>query len=241
MRIQKFLSRTGRASRREAERLMSEGRVRVNGRVVTELGTRVDPDRDEIAVDGRVMVASEARIIVFHKPAGVLTTRKDPHGGRTVYQVLPRQHRQLRYVGRLDRDTEGLLLFTNDGDLANGLLHPSSEVEREYRAWVTGVPDRDTLQRLVSGVKLDDGPAQARRAEAVGAGPDGSELRVVLTEGRKREVRRLLYAVGHPVQRLVRVRYGNVRLGDLPPGSWRRLEPDEERGLRELAGGRRRE
>lgn len=217
---------------------MLQGRVRVNGVAVTSLGTRVDPQRDRVEVDGRRVDQRRVRWIAFHKPADALTTRADPHGGRTVYDLLPEELRALRYVGRLDRDTEGLLLFSNDGELIHRLTHPSSGVEREYRAGVVGHPSRDTLARLTLGVELDDGRARALRARVLEDEADGGVLALVLAEGRKREVRRMLEAVRHPVRWLQRVRFGPVRLGDLPRGAWRELAPDEVAELRIAAGYR---
>lgn len=238
VRIQKLLSRAGVASRREAEALMQEGRVRVNGEVVTTLGTRVDPDQDVVEVDGERVEAEEARWVLLHKPAGTLTTRRDPGGRVTVYDLLPAELRGLRYVGRLDRDTEGLLLLTNQGGVAHRLLHPSSEVEREYRAGVRGFPERPVLSRLTEGVELEDGPARARSVRRLRAEPEGAVLELVLLEGRKREVRRLLDAVGHPARWLLRVRFGPQELGDLPRGEWRDLERAEVERLVARAGRR---
>lgn len=235
VRLQKVLSGAGIASRRAAEQLILQGRVRVNGATVTELGTRVDPERDLVEVDGRAVGRAEVRWIAFHKPSGTLTTRSDPHGGSTVYDVLPPELRSLAYVGRLDRETEGLLLLSNDGDLAHRLTHPSSEVEREYHAGVVGALRPDALRNLTLGVDLDDGPARALRARALPEEPSGGVLSLVLAEGRKREVRRLLEAVGHPVRWLRRVRFGPVRLGELRRGAWRELRADEVEALREAA------
>lgn len=237
IRIQKYLSQAGRASRREAERLMLAGRVAVNGEVVRELGSRVVPGRDVVTVDGERVDVAEERWIVLHKPAGVLTTRSDPHGGRTVYDLLPEELHGLSYVGRLDLEAEGLLLLTNDGDTAHGLQHPSGEVEREYWLEAAGTVSDEAVQALLAGVELDDGLARARRIHAVRPGPVSSELVLVLTEGRKREVRRMLSEVGHPVLRLRRLRYGPVALGDLPRGEWRDLSPDEAEALRRAALG----
>ncbi len=234
MRLQKFLSRAGVASRRAAEALIVAGRVTVNDETVRELGTRVDPGTDRVTVDGSPVALSAPRWVVLNKPAGVLTTRSDPHGGRTVYDVLPPEDEVLRYVGRLDRDTEGLLLFTNDGDLAHALLHPSQGVEREYRAWVVGHPGRTALAALTRGVDLEDGLARARAAEVLESQGGGSLLRLVLTEGRKREARRMLEAVGHPVRSLRRVRFGRLELGDLASGARRDLTEREVAGLRAL-------
>jgi len=231
MRLQKFLSRAGRASRREAERLMLAGRVTVNGAVASELGMRVTPGLDRIEVDGEAVTLSEARWVAFHKPPGVLTTRSDPHGGTTVYDVLPRELAGLTYVGRLDRDAEGLLLLTNDGDLAHTVQHPSAAVERLYRVRVAGTPGPAALALLLEGVELDDGPARARSVQLVDSDGTVSELDLVLTEGRKREVRRMLSAVGHPVLRLTRTRFGPVELGALERGAWRDLDPAERAAL----------
>jgi 23S rRNA pseudouridine2605 synthase len=214
---------------------MAEGRVRVNGEVIGELGTRIVPGRDAVELDGRPVKLPEVRWIAFHKPTGTLTTRSDPHGGRTIYDLLPPEAQTLRYVGRLDRETEGLLLLSNEGDVMHGLLHPSRGVEREYRATVKGAPDRGVLARLVRGVQLEDGPARCVRATALGREGRGSVLSLVMTEGRKREVRRLLEAVGHPVMRLVRVRFGPIELGALAPGAWRALDEDERRDLETMS------
>ncbi len=234
MRLQKFLARAGVASRRASEELIRAGRVRVNDLLVRELGTRVDPAADRVTLDGRLVSLPPLRWVALHKPAGVLTTRSDPHGGRTVYDVLPQEDAGLAYVGRLDRDTEGLLLFTNDGDLAHALLHPSREVEREYRAWVLGHPGPAALTALTTGVQLEDGPARARAAAVLESEGAGSLVRLVLTEGRKREARRLLEAVGHPVRHLKRIRFGTVELGDLEPGVRRLLTEREVGRLRGL-------
>jgi 23S rRNA pseudouridine2605 synthase len=194
----------------------------------------VDPERDVVEVDGRRVRIEAERWIALHKPAGVLTTRGDPHGGRTVYDLLPEEHAALRYVGRLDRETEGLLLLSNDGELVHRLTHPSSEVEREYHAGVQGLPSAEVLAALTLGVQLDDGPARALRARRLDDEPEGAVLALVLAEGRKREVRRLLEAVGHRVRWLRRVRFGPIRLGELPRGRWRALDDGEVEALTSL-------
>ena len=236
VRIQKFLSRAGVSSRRGAEELMAQGRVRVNGAVVTTPGTRIRPEEDRVEVDGREIEKAPFRWILLHKPAGTVTTADDPRGRRTVFDVLPPELHGLSYVGRLDRPTEGLLLLSNEGDAVHRLLHPSFEVEREYHAGVRGVPDEAALGRLREGVALDDGPARARESALLRREDEGGVVRLVLTEGRKREVRRMLDAVGHPVRWLRRVRFGPVELGDLPPGGWRELTDDEVRAIRERVG-----
>lgn len=224
------------ASRREAEALIVAGRVRVNGATVRELGSRVDPDRDTVEVDGAVVTRPPPRWILFHKPRGSLTTASDPHGRTTVYDLLPDDCEGLRYVGRLDRDSEGLLLLTNEGEAIHRLLHPSWEVEREYRATVEGRPESGTLERIRTGVDLEDGPARASGARVVKETGHGAVLALVLREGRKREVRRLCAAVGHPVTRLVRVRFGPVELGELRAGEWRDLRGAEVAALKGRVG-----
>ena len=228
VRLQKFLSQAGVASRRAAEELIRAGRVRVNGAVVTELGVKVEPERDAVEVDGKSVRPAAATWIAVHKPRGVVSTRRDPEGRRTVYDVLPPRLRRLFHVGRLDRDSEGLMLLTNDGDAAHRLLHPRFEVEREYEVEVERRLDPAARRRLLEGVPLEDGVARATRVSQVAAAGGGPRrVRVVLREGRKREVRRLFDAVGNPVLRLVRVRYGPIALGDLAPGAWRPLTQAE--------------
>ena len=210
---------------------MLAGRVSVNGKVVRELGVRVVQGRDTVEVDGELVTGTEVRWVAFHKPAGVLTTRSDPHGGRTVYDLLPPELGALRYVGRLDGPKEGLLLLTNDGDVANGLQHPSRGVEREYLVVANGDVGRASLAALTHGVDLEDGPARAASARIVERGAYDTTLRLVLTEGRKREVRRMMLEIGHRVSRLVRLRFGTVYLGDLEAGAWRDLEHEERQSL----------
>ena len=216
--------------------MIEAGRVQVNGEPATVLGTRVRPDVDEVRVDGVVVRSEPPRWAMLNKPPAIVTTRRDPQGRRTVYDLLPESLHGLTYVGRLDRETVGLLLFTNDGDHAHALLHPSRAVEREYRAWVRGEPSRAALARLRQGVELEDGPAHAVRTRILHRESDRTLLELVLTEGRNREVRRLCRAVGHPVQRLERVRFGPVRLGDLARGAWRQLSDGEVKALRQASG-----
>ena len=235
IRLQKYISRCGRASRRQAEVLMLAGRVRVNGELVSELGTRIIPGRDTVHVDDDVLELTALRWIAFHKPTGVLTTRRDPHGGLTIYDVLPEECSTLRYVGRLDRESEGLLILTNDGDVAHGIQHPSRQVERVYRVVVTGILVQSKCAALLRGVELEDGVARVNSVDVLDKDEFSTTIEVVLTEGRKREVRRMMNAIGHGVRRLVRIRFGPVKLGELPVGEWRDLAESEKNSLRTLA------
>ncbi len=237
MRLQKFLSRAEVASRRKGEAMIRAGRVRVNGTVVTEMGVSVDPVRDRIEVDGRRVSVSAPLWIALHKPPGVVTTRSDPRDRRTVYDLLPAEHRGLFHVGRLDYGTEGLLLLTNQGGLAHRLLHPRYGIERTYEAIVEGDLGSSDLARLRTGVELGDGVARAKRVKARPARKPGeTRVRVAMTEGRKREVRRMFTAIGHPVRRLIRRSYGPIELGRLRRGEWRRLDRDEVGALEQAAG-----
>lgn len=230
-RLQKVLARAGLGSRRVCEELIDDGRVTVNGRTVV-LGARVEVDQDEVCVDGiHIGVRPGLVHYLLNKPAGVVTTAKDPQGRPTVIELVPSEPRVFS-VGRLDMETEGLLLLTNDGELAHRLTHPSHGVEKEYVAEVDGTPSRGAVRRLREGVELDDGmtaPAQA-------SSPSPGMIRLVIHEGRNRQVRRMCDAVGHPVQRLVRTRIGSLRDTRLKPGEWRELTQDEVRELEQTAG-----
>ncbi len=238
VRLQKILSAAGVASRRSAETMIVEGRVSVNGTTVTELGTRADPDRDDIRVDNRRISRPRRHYIALHKPRGYVTTRSDPEHRPTVIDLLGMQE-YIYPIGRLDYDSEGLLLLTNDGEFAERLMHPRYGVEREYEARVRGVPAPDTLMRLAHGVRIEGGrtaPAQLRLVETGrGARGDQALVAIVLHEGRTRQVRKMLEAVGHPVVRLRRVRVGPIRLGALKPGEFRELSRAEVRQLEEIA------
>jgi 23S rRNA pseudouridine2605 synthase len=235
-RLQRALARAGHGSRRSSEELIAAGRVTVNGTVAT-LGDKVDTARDIVTVDGVTLnLDPSMRYYALHKPAGVVTTMSDPQGREDLQGYLPADGPRVFPVGRLDRDSEGLLVLTNDGELANRLLHPSFGVEKEYLAEVEGTPTDRQLNRVRRGVDLEDGPARAVAARSVAASGGRGAVRIVMAEGRKREVRRLLAAVGLPVTRLVRLRIGPVVLGAMPPGALRELEPDEVRGLSEAAG-----
>ncbi|MCL6522192.1 MAG: rRNA pseudouridine synthase [Firmicutes bacterium] len=229
-RLQKVLSRASVASRRKAERLIAQGRVTVNGQVAA-VGQMVDPERDEICVDGRLLGRVRFYYYAFHKPEGVVTTLHDPQGRPCLGDLLRGLPARLYPVGRLDYDSSGLLILTNDGALAHRLMHPRFGVRKRYHAEVEGLPSPGALARLRDGVLLSDGPARAEAVRLLERRGDRALVGVEVSEGRKREVRRMLAAVGHPVRRLVRVAEGPVELGDLPPGGWR---PLTRRELREL-------
>jgi 23S rRNA pseudouridine2605 synthase len=232
------------ASRRQAERLIAEGRVSVNGRVVRELGVRADPRRDRVRVDGRPLPRPRRpRAVVIHKPRGVVTTRSDPHARRTVMELLPESERRLFPVGRLDAQSEGLVLLTDDGELAQALLHPSFGVPRTYRVSVDGEVSRASLRRLRAGVALEGEPrkASAASARALRVEPGRTVLEISLVEGRRHQIRRMLTILGHPVRRLVRTGFGPLRLGGLRAGACRPLRPEEMRALERLVDRARRD
>jgi 23S rRNA pseudouridine2605 synthase len=236
-RLQKVLSRVGLASRRAAEELIAHGRVTVNGETA-ELGRRVDVTADRVELDGTpIPVAPGLVHLLLNKPRGVVTTAEDPQGRPTVVSLVPDEPR-VYPVGRLDQDTEGLLILTNDGELTHRLTHPSFGVDKEYLAHIEGSPSRGTLRRLREGVELEDGPTAPAEASLVGPGI----LRLVIHEGRNRQVRRMCEAVGHPVLRLVRTRIGPLTDRRLKPGAHRALTVDEVLALERAArpsGGER--
>ncbi len=242
MRLQKFLARAGAASRRGSEALMTAGRVTVNGQVVTELGSKVDPAVDVVAVDGTVVTLSDTPVtLMLNKPAGYVTTMSDPHARHTVAELVPcDQYPGLFPIGRLDQDTTGLLLFSTDGDLANRLLHPRHHVDKAYRALVQGTPGEVALSRLRDGVMLEDGATAPAEARLLASEPQDAlgtvRLELVIHEGRKRQVRRMCEAVGHPVLQLHRASFGPLTLGELEPGAWRLLDSAELAALGEAAG-----
>ncbi len=237
IRLQKLLARSGVASRRKCEELMLAGEVEVDGEVVTRLGTKVDPTTAVIRVSGkRLPPASPHVYLVLNKPRGVVSTMSDPEGRRTLGDLVAERPERLFHVGRLDTDTEGLILLTNDGDFAQRLAHPSYEVEKTYVAEVAGRADKGTVRTLLEGVTLEDGPVEVRRARVLSSTADRAIVEVVIHEGRNRIVRRLLDHVGHPVQRLTRTAIGPVRIGSLRTGAMRELTTDEIGSLLDAAG-----
>lgn len=241
VRINKFLASTGAWSRRGSEALIEAGRVRIDGKVVREQGVQVDPDRNVVEVDGKRVEPSPLRWIALHKPPAVICTRSDPRGRPTVYQHLKPEHEELFHVGRLDFMSEGLLLLTNDGDLAQSLLHPSSEVRRRYAITTHGSLPEGLAAKLEVGIPLEDGPARAERV-TIRAGDEPAQHVVEMTvrEGRNREIRRMMKALDIKIDALRRLSFGPIELGRLGPGRWRSLSPAEVRSLRKQAKRRKR-
>ena len=242
-RLQKILSQAGIASRRAAEKLIADGRVTVNGATVTERGVKADATADDIRVDGRRVKAVERlRYILLYKPAGFITTRSDPQRRRTVLDLLRGVREYVYPVGRLDYDSEGLLLMTNDGDLAAMLTHPRHGVERTYEARVAGIPDEAAVERLRRGIPLDGKRTLPADVTLLTRGRGHRELRdgngvlvITIREGRNRQVRRMCEAVGHPVRKLTRTKIGPIADRRLKPGEWRELSAAEVRALRDRA------
>jgi 23S rRNA pseudouridine2605 synthase len=226
-RLQKVLAAAGLGSRRQCEELITTGRVEVDRRVITELGSRVDQSKQEIRVDGQMLPKPKLHYYAVHKPPGVLSTNRDPSGRRRVIDLLPQSHLRLFTIGRLDLNSEGLILVTNDGELANRLTHPRYGVRKTYRVQVAGRPDRDVLTKLRSGVHLAEGVARVEDVRIISHHKGSTILELLLREGQNREIRRILARLGHKVMRLIRTAVGPIRLGSLPPGASRPLSKDE--------------
>lgn len=246
-RLHKVLAHAGVASRRKCEELILAGRVRVNGKIVSELGTQVDPTRDRIQVDGETIRVEKQTYVILHKPKGYLSDRDADRGKPTALDLVPSRER-LYAAGRLDANSEGLLLLTNDGNLAHQITHPRFEHEKEYLALFEGAPDEIAFQKLLRGVGYDRGHLgdgdrlkadrveRAARHQRFGTADRGQTwLKIILHEGKKRQIRNMCAAIGHPVLRLIRVRIGPIELGALPAGQWRELNDNQ---VRELKRGR---
>lgn len=240
-RLQKFLARSGVASRRKSEELIVSGRVTVNGVVVTELGTKVDPEEDLVAMDGKIVKPMEDKVyILLNKPSGYVTTAQDEFGRKNVLDLVPRDVR-LFPVGRLDMDTTGLLILTNDGGLAHRLTHPRFGVPKTYLATVKGVPSEGALRAFASGLLLDDGPTLPCEVSIEKVKQGNAILRISLSEGRKRQVKRMCEAIGHPVMELVRIGIGPLFDNTLRIGEYRHLTAREVQMLRAAYKGKRKE
>jgi 23S rRNA pseudouridine2605 synthase len=236
-RLQKVLAAAGIASRRKCEEIISKGRVTVNGKPVTELGAKVDPTSDEIVVDGKKIALQKKIYLAFHKPKGVISSAKDPEGRQTVMDYMHGIKERVYPVGRLDYETEGLILLTNDGEFANLLMHPKFHVPKTYMVHTKGVPHGALLDKLRTGIELEDGMTAPAEVEYADADPDGKEaiVQITITEGRNRQVRRMFEAIRTPVVRLKRTRFGSVFLGGLQRGKYRHLTKAEVAELREMA------
>ncbi|PKM81340.1 MAG: pseudouridine synthase [Firmicutes bacterium HGW-Firmicutes-14] len=236
-RLQKYLAHTGVASRRKCEELILAGRVKINGTVVKELGTKVNPGSDIIEVDGKVFGEKEEKVyILLHKPKGYVTTLRDPQGRPKVVDLLKNVNERVYPVGRLDFETEGLLLLTNDGELTYALTHPKHEIGKTYVALVKGIPDRDKLKRFGKGLRLADGitaPAKVKLLKNMGS---NARLEITIYEGRNRQIRRMCETIGHPVLELKRVAIGFLELRGLEEGKYRFLKKDEVQKLKRIAG-----
>ena len=237
MRINKFISLSGLASRRAADSLVAEGRVQVNGETISDLGHQVDEDNDRVTVDGKLAkLPKKTKVIMFHKPAGCVCTKDDPQGRRTVYDYLPPGYSTFKYVGRLDLQSRGLLLFTDDGELLHRLTHPSYEIPRSYYVWTTRPLSDAAAQKLVDGVDIrdpEDPDAQEEIAFATDVYLENGFAELVLIEGKNREIRRMMRAIGYEIRDLKRVSYCKLQLGDLPAGEFRELTADEMNKLRQ--------
>lgn len=238
-RLQKVLAEAGVASRRAAEEIIRAGRVKVDGRVVSEMGAKADPDTSRIEVDGHLIRAERKVYFLLYKPVGYVTTKRDPLGRRTVLDLLPGIKERIFPVGRLDYDTAGVLLLTNDGDLAHALLHPRHGIEKTYRARVKGIPSAETLQALRRGIILSDGPTAPAHLSLLAVDADSAWLEITIREGRNRQIRRMGEAVGHPVFELIRTHLAFLTLKGLVPGRYRPLQPAEVTRLKAMAHWRR--
>ncbi len=228
-RLNRYLSRCGVGSRRRSDEIIAAGRVAINGVIVDKLGTIVDPGKDRVEVDGQTVnpTSTDTVWILFYKPAGTLTTRRDMRGRATIFDKLPPMFQNLIPVGRLDQDTEGVLLLTSDGDGANRLMHPRYEIERVYEATVVGVPAPSSLAKLRDGIDLGDPTPARAEAEVARFHPRGAVVRLLLREGRKREVKRMMMALGHPVLQLQRISFAGLTTQGMSVGDWRRLTERE--------------
>jgi len=234
-RLQKVLASAGLASRRHCEEYILDGRVTVDGKVVTTLGIKVDPETQRVCVDGERVKIERRQYFLVNKPPGVISTNADPDGRPRVIDLLPPWKGRLFTVGRLDEGSEGLLLVTNDGDLAHRLAHPKFQVERVYRALVAGMPSDEVIRQLLQGLYFTEGKFRVHNIKRIKSSAKASILEMVLTEGQNREIRRLLARVGHKVMKLKRVAFGPLKLGELVTGAYRPLTPAELKGLQQFA------
>ncbi len=226
-RLQKILSEMGIASRRQAEEMILEGRITVNGRIAN-LGMKADPSKDHIKVDGKLLVRREPKVyLAFNKPREVVTTLSDPEGRTTVKDYLKNVKYRVYPVGRLDYHSEGLLLFTNDGEFANSIMHPSKKILKTYQVKVKGIPEEKDLDKLRRGIKLEDGLTAPAKVKKIKATENNAWIEITIHEGRNRQVRRMFEKIGHAVIKLIRIKINGISLGNMKPGEYRFLEPEE--------------
>lgn len=235
MRLAKYLAQTGIASRRHAEEYIAEGRIRLNGTVVTEMSTLVDPQTDRIEFDGRPVQVETPIYILLHKPPGYITSSSDPQGRATVLELMEDVKQRIYPVGRLDYDTSGLLLLTNDGEFTNLMIHPRYKIEKEYQACVSGRINDQELQILRQGVVLEDGMTAPAQVRLISRDAQASVIRITIHEGRNRQIKRMCAAIGHPLLRLSRIGLGFLSLEELGSGQYRNLHLDEVERLKGLA------
>lgn len=236
MRINRALALTGFCSRRKADLLIGEGRVAVNGSIVDDYSLSVDLESDEILVDGKPLKSKDYQYLILYKPKDIMTTCDDPQGRKTVLDILPDHLKHLKPIGRLDRASEGLLIFTNDGDFAHLLAHPSKQIWKTYKVYVEGCLDEKSVQKLESGVLLNSGLTLPSKVEVVSAEDEKSIFLISIREGKNRQIRRMCSSLGYPVNRLVRVAIGRLQLKPMAPGQWKLLEKDQ---IERLCGVRR--
>ncbi len=234
MRLQKFMAHAGVASRRKSEEIISRGRVTVNGERITEMGVKIDPARDTVRVDGEIIEREDLRYIKLNKPEGVISSARDPGGRKTVVDYVSHLSQRLYPVGRLDYDSRGLILLTNDGELTNILTHPSYRVTKVYSVKISGYLASEELKKMEKGVELEDGITAPAMISEVEYGQNATEFKITLREGRKRQIRRMCQAVDHDVTDLKRLKIGPLTLGSLEPGHWRELSEEEENSLLKL-------
>ena len=238
MRLAKYLAEAGVASRRKAEELIMQGRAKINGLVVKEKGCTINPDVDRVEFDGRIISREEKVYILLNKPAGYISSVFDPQGRPTVMELLKDIKLRIYPVGRLDFDTEGLLLLSNDGDFTNLMIHPRYEINKTYQALVKGKPDKKSLQILQEGIQLEDGITAPARVNILKTFQDRTLLEIEIHEGRKRQVKRMFQAIGHPVINLKRTTFGSLKLQGVAPGKYRFLTPSEVNRLKQQASDR---
>jgi len=235
-RLQKFMARAGVASRRHSEKLITSGRVKVNNSVVTELGTKINPDVDTVTVDNKTVKVEKKIYLLLNKPKGYVTTLRDPQGRPVITDLIKDISQRVYPVGRLDYDTEGLLLLTNDGQLTHALTHPRHEIPKTYHVLVRGIPARGKIKQMQEGLLLSDGPTAPAKVRLLDKQKGNALLQIKIHEGRNRQVRRMCEHIGHPVLALKRVKIGNLTLKGLAKGKYRHLTQQEVTGLKKLAG-----